>query len=245
MKWLNKIPGSRRIYVFALKLKYHLFLAHKNKRIAVETIRGKPVLVLPEVMNPKLFRTGEFLAECLAGYAMAADSVVLDLGTGCGVVSVFLPDSVRKSVAIDINPQAVKCARLNVLLHDLAGKVSVYQGDLFESVQGEQFDVIIFNPPYLDGQPQNHFEKALFGIETIVRFAREVTQHLSEQGKILLLLSSIANEQQILGFFDSALQKRVCSEKHFFNETLRLYELVPKKTGQTLRRKAVAAETEL
>ncbi len=89
------------------------------------------------------------------------DASVLDLGCGTGVVSVFAAQQAGRVVAVDINPAAVRCARINALLNGVEGTVEVREGDLFTPVADERFDVIVFNPPYFRGQPRSSFERAL------------------------------------------------------------------------------------
>jgi len=226
LKWLRKIRGVKRLYVYSLRVRYHLFLRRRNDRPVLETILNKDVLVLPGVMNPKLFRTGAFLAEHLNRNSVSGDSQVLDMGTGSGIAALFAATWARHVTAVDINPAAVKCARINAMLHDLQNKMTVVQGDLFDAVADKRFDLIVFNAPYLEGKPENDFEKALFGVETIARFATQVSGHLTDKGKILLVLSTVADETQIISFFSKAhLAARLVVEKEYVNETVHLYQL--------------------
>ncbi len=45
-----------------LHAKFLLFQRHRHNRVVLETVGGRPILVLPEVLNPVLFLTGEWLA---------------------------------------------------------------------------------------------------------------------------------------------------------------------------------------
>ena len=87
-----------------MRARFLLFQRHRHNAVVLETIAGKPILVLPEVLNPRLFLTGEFLAEALnqgaGSYAnnrpsqmlstlIPPGSIVLDMGTGSGVGAVF------------------------------------------------------------------------------------------------------------------------------------------------------------
>src|SRR5919202_290874 len=81
----------------------------------------------PDVFNPKLLRSGEFLVSQL--HLLPGGARVLDLGSGsgaCGIAAARLGCSV---VAVDINPSAVRCTRINALLNNLC--IDVRQGDLF------------------------------------------------------------------------------------------------------------------
>ena len=52
-------------------------------------------------------------------------------------------------MAVDINPEAVRCAGINALLNHFEHKIEVRHGDLFAAVPAERFDLIVFNPPFL------------------------------------------------------------------------------------------------
>jgi hypothetical protein len=59
------VPSVRAVWRRLLRLRFRMFQAHRHNRLVLETVAGKPLLVLPQVLNPKLFRTGEFLAQAL------------------------------------------------------------------------------------------------------------------------------------------------------------------------------------
>ena len=112
----------------------------------LEKVQGRSLIVLPGVFNPRLLRSGSFLVECLSPELVPRGSRVLDLGTGSGVGAIFASDWAGEVVAVDINPDAVRCARINTLMHGREDKVTVLQGDLFAPVADERFDVVLFNP---------------------------------------------------------------------------------------------------
>src|SRR3989304_1477034 len=130
----------------------HQGLGRRCRRLTLETVEGVPLIVLPEVFNPVLFRTGAFLARTLAAQSPAwqkpGAARALDLGTGCGIGAIFAARLGYTAVGVDINPQAVRCARVNVLLNGLEDRVEVRPGDLLGPVAGERFDLVLFNPPF-------------------------------------------------------------------------------------------------
>lgn len=73
---------------------------------------------------------------------------VLDLGTGCGVQSLHARRSADSVVATDVSPRALEHARLTLGLCGIDG-VDLRQGDLFAPVEGERFDRIVSNPPFV------------------------------------------------------------------------------------------------
>lgn len=71
----------------------------------------------------------------------------LDLGTGCGVLALYLATHAKRVVATDISARACAFARFNAALNGVA--VQVRQGDLCGPVAGETFDLIVSNPPFV------------------------------------------------------------------------------------------------
>ncbi|HKH07449.1 MAG TPA: methyltransferase [Agromyces sp.] len=86
---------------------------------------------------------------------------VLDLGTGCGILAMHASRFAREIVATDISERALAIARLNVELNGIEG-VEFRLGSLFEPVEGEQFDRIVSNPPFVI-TPRSHHSPASSG----------------------------------------------------------------------------------
>lgn len=170
------------------------FLRKRLSRVLLEHVDGLPLIVLPQVFNPVMFRTGEILARAVADSPLAEprgpDSRALDLGTGSGIGAVFAARRGHRVVAVDVNPEAVRCAQLNVLLHRLEDRVAVRQGDLFAAVAGEAFDLVLFNPPFFRGDPQGAFDTAWRSTDVLERFAAGLPGALAPGATALLVLSS-------------------------------------------------------
>ncbi|WP_261166505.1 class I SAM-dependent methyltransferase [Microbacterium sp. Marseille-Q6965] len=73
---------------------------------------------------------------------------VLDLGTGCGIQALRAGRYADHIVATDISERALAFTRLNALLNGADG-VEARAGSLFEPVDGERFDRIVSNPPFV------------------------------------------------------------------------------------------------
>lgn len=112
----------------------------------------------------------------------------LDLGCGCGVHALFAAGHSEEVIAIDINPAAVAYTQFNAVLNDI-NNVTVLEGDLFEPVAGQQFDLIISNPPFVlspdsaftyQGNPMN--------LDDFCRMlVRQSERFLREQGQVVML----------------------------------------------------------
>ena len=75
----------------------------------------------------------------------------LDVGTGCGVQALHLSRHATEIVATDVNPRALEFARLTAALSldEDSSRIDLRSGSLFEPVQGERFDLVVSNPPFV------------------------------------------------------------------------------------------------
>ncbi len=71
----------------------------------------------------------------------------LDVGCGSGILALYLATHANRVVATDISERACMFTRFNAALNQL--DIDVRQGSLFEPVQGEKFDLITSNPPFV------------------------------------------------------------------------------------------------
>jgi len=156
-------------------------------------------------------------------------ATVLDIGTGCGILAIIAARKAKKVIATDLNPHAVKCARLNAKINGVAPKIDVRLGDLFQPIQKtEKFDVIVFNAPYLPSFPHEQrtwigraWAGGPTGRKLIERFIREAPHYLKRNGKILLVQSSLADIDETLKKFREAnLKAQVIAEKKVAFETI-------------------------
>jgi HemK-related putative methylase len=181
--------------------RFQLLQKHKLNQPVLEWVAGKPFVILPQVFNPNLFLTSEFMVRALNETVLPPGSRFLDMGTGSGVGAVFAAALTPHVTAIDINPAAARSARLNALLNHVEDRVQVYEGDLFAPVAGQQFDVILFNPPYFRGQAKDMLDQAFRSNDVVERFAAALPQHLAPTGHLLLLLSTTTDEAYFLRLF--------------------------------------------
>jgi HemK-related putative methylase len=146
--------------------------------------------VLPDVFNPTLFHTSEALVNRLAGVPIGPRTAALDMGTGSGVAAIAAARRGARVVAVDISPEAVRCARINALLNRVEEQIDVRHGDLFDPVRGERFDLVLFNPPFYAGPPQEMWEHAWRSDGVLDRFAGGLQEVLTLDGRALLVVSS-------------------------------------------------------
>jgi release factor glutamine methyltransferase len=214
-------------------LHFCLFDRRRYRATQLETIAGEPILVLSEVFNPKIFWSGEFFADSLLADAslIPSGSTVLDMGTGSGIGAVFAARRARRVLAVDVNPQAVRSARINALLHRVEDRVEARESDLFGAVEGERFDRVMFNPPYFRREPRDLFERAFFATDVVERFASGLRDHLAPGGQCLLVLASSADEKALLRAFElHTFSVELAAQRDVRAEVLSLYRLTPRRS---------------
>jgi release factor glutamine methyltransferase len=195
----------------------------------LERVNGVPFIVTPSVFNPKVPRTGEFLASLIDSGLVGGDFEVLDMGTGSGVCAMFAAKYARRVVAVDINPAAVRCTEINARLNHLEHKIDVRHGDLFAAVPGERFDLILFNPPFLRGAPRDDRDRAWRSSDVAERFAAGLRAQLNPGGFALVLLSTFGDGNFFLEEFRRrGLEISVEAERRFVNERLTVFRLAPR-----------------
>ncbi len=77
---------------------------------------------------------------------------VLDLGTGCGVQALHAARHARTVVGTDVSARALEMARMNWVLNAAtlgSAQITGRRGSLLEPVAGEQFDLVVSNPPFV------------------------------------------------------------------------------------------------
>jgi HemK-related putative methylase len=212
-----------------LQVAYRLAGAHRYDRLRIERVLDLSVVVLPSVANPKVLRTGAFFASRIDARLVAADADVLDLGTGSGICALFAARHARRVVAVDINPEAVRCAAVNALMNRLDARIELRAGDLFAPVGAERFDLILFNPPFLLGAPKDARDAAWRSSDLPERFAAGLAAHLKPGGAALVLLSSFGDacpryEAELL---ERGFRLELFARRRYVNETVTILRATP------------------
>jgi release factor glutamine methyltransferase len=157
------------------------------------SVFGKDITVLPGVMSPKYDWAGLYMIDYLPQNFSGQD--VLELGPGCGLVSVFAGLRGANSVtAADINPAAVENTKLNFEKFNIKNAKAIVS-DVFSNVPKKRYDSIIFNLPYHDGLPGNDLEKGVIdaGYAVMDTFFSETSSFLKENGKMYIGFSRSGN----------------------------------------------------
>ena len=214
--WPSRVAGRRKL-----------------GRIVLEKVGGRDFLILPQVFNPVTFRSGTTLAAYIDALPDATterpDASALDLGTGCGVQAIFAAARGFGVTAVDINTHAVRCASINALLNGMEAKVKVLEGDLFEPVAGQLFDLVIFNPPFFSGLPTNDFDLAWRSTDCIERFARGLPAALRATGSAVIVWSSHADSARLTDpLREHGMEVTIVQRKRVIGEEMTIFEARPR-----------------
>ena len=114
----------------------------------------------------------------------------LDLGTGAGIHALLAAAHAERVVATDTNPRALNFARMNARLNGIEN-VSFRQGSFFEPVEGEKFDLIVSNPPFIISPESSlMFQNPGMGGDAVSELMmRESPAHLDDGGCAVSLIS--------------------------------------------------------
>src|SRR3989338_7556982 len=163
--------------------------------------------------------------------ALFARGNVLDMGTGSGIQAITAAQqkNVESVLAVDVNKQTLAYAKE----HSRHEKIAYQYSDLFKHIKKQQFDTIIFNPPYLPNEDtvQKVWNIALEGgkkgYELIERFMGQASNYLKDSGIILLLFSSLTHQAKVDEIIKKyGLMSVKTDEQKIDFETLYVYKII-------------------
>ncbi len=178
-------------------------------------LQGVPFIVDERVIVPRSFIAELLFDETIIGdegfliTEPAAVGSVLDLCTGSGCLAILaamrFPDATLD--AVDLSADALEVAKLNLAEHQLTGRITLHQGDLFAPLGRKRFDLIITNPPYVpqrlvDSFPPEHRAEPQMahlggkdGLDVVRRILKSAGKHLRDDG---MIICEIGEDREIL-----------------------------------------------
>jgi ribosomal protein L3 glutamine methyltransferase len=129
----------------------------------------------------------------------AAISTVLDLCTGSGCLAVIAARRFPAAAihAADISADALAVARINIAERGLESRITLFQGDLYQPLGQNRYDLILANPPYVDAaamaalppeyrhEPKTALAGGIDGLDTVRRILSGAPLHLTASGMLV------------------------------------------------------------
>ena len=131
---------------------------------------------------------------------------ILDLCTGSGCIAIAcalaFPDAMVD--AVDISSDALEVADINRRRLKVEDRVRTIRSDLFQALDGERYDIIVSNPPYVStaewqdlpvefhAEPKLGLESGADGLDCVRQILREASNHLTEEGILIVEVGSAA-----------------------------------------------------
>ncbi|MDC8005766.1 methyltransferase [Aureisphaera galaxeae] len=159
---------------------------------------GIEVVVHPEVFPPQLTLSTKILLEFLSDKELQGKTF-LELGCGSGIISLFASKRGAEVTASDINETALAYLKEASRKNEL--EVECVHSDLFQHLQGRQFDYIMINPPYYPKEPKSMKEKAWYCGEEFEYFEalfQQLPAYLTPLNRAFMILSEDCEEEKII-----------------------------------------------
>ncbi len=115
---------------------------------------------------------------------------VLDLGTGCGIQALLASRHADQVIGVDSNPRALNFAAFNARVNGVTN-IALRQGNFYEPVKEEQFDLVVANPPFVisPGYHYNYRDSGLPGDALSEQVIQQTSVHLRENGYAIILFN--------------------------------------------------------
>lgn len=106
----------------------------------------------------------------IANSGVNKNSIVLDAGSGCGLLAIFMAQTARKVISYDINQENLKIAQHNVNLFNL-DNIELKNKDIYEDIE-ENIDILTLDVPEPWRVPLNKLRNGA----TIIVYLPTITQ---------------------------------------------------------------------
>jgi release factor glutamine methyltransferase len=173
----------------------------------------------------------EFLVERSLNFLRNYEDVkgrfkVLEVGTGSGNISVSIAksllnegvDAVEEILALDVSEDALDVAKMNAEQHSVDYLIRFVQSDLLEAIDdGEEFDLIVANLPYIGESVHRHIDENVEKFEpSLALFAGENGLDLYEKLFLDLITKNINFNLILIEFgFGQAEDFAIVVDKYF------------------------------
>ncbi len=155
---------------------------------------------------------------------------VLDVCTGSGAIAITIQKeySAAEVTAVDVSADALAVACENAASNNAA--IRFLQGDLLNPVQGEKFDIILSNPPYVQSTVCDHLQPEVMleprlaldggtdGLDFYRRLANESPSYLNEQGMLMMEIGEEQANAVMCLLRDTGCFANICAHKDLYEK---------------------------
>lgn len=179
------------------------FLSRRIRREPVSHILGRKgfwkimLQVTPDVLTPRP-DTETVVEYVLRNFPEHAPWTILDLGVGSGAIllAILAERPAARGLGIDISEEALAVARDNAASLGLANRMALLRSDWTAGLEGNEFDLVVANPPYIatevietldpevrDHEPRLALEGGADGLDHYRLLAPEILRVLKPGGR--------------------------------------------------------------
>jgi release factor glutamine methyltransferase len=200
---IDIVTDPHRPLTAAQEARLDEYLARRERREPVSHILGRKgfwkimLKVTPDVLTPRP-DTETVVEYALRDFPERAPWRVLDLGVGSGAIllAILAERPAAKGLGVDVSEDALAVARDNAAGLGLGGRVALLRGDWTAGLDGESFDLVVANPPYIasdvietlepevkDHEPRLALEGGADGLDHYRVLAPEILRVLKPGGR--------------------------------------------------------------
>jgi release factor glutamine methyltransferase len=123
------------------------------------------VITVPGVFQPR--SDTWMLVGAVRAQALTPGAKVLDLCTGSGVIGVAAAIRGAAVTSVDVSRRALLSAWLNARVNGV--RLRPRRGSLFDAVDGQRFDLVVANPPYLPAATESALAERGLDVDIVFR----------------------------------------------------------------------------
>ncbi len=159
---------------------------------------GIPFHVDERVLIPRS-PIAELIEQRFRPWLQVRPTRALDLCAGSGCIGIACAKNFLglKVDLAELDPGALEVCNLNIRRHRLAGRVRALQSDLFQSLEGQRYELIVSNPPYVPTaewrslpleyhrEPRLALEAGRDGMTIVARILDQASNYLKPRGLLV------------------------------------------------------------
>jgi ribosomal protein L3 glutamine methyltransferase len=171
---------------------------------------GLPFYIDTRVLIPRSPMAELIEDEFKPWIASMENASVLELGTGSGCIALAIAvhNPGAQVLAVDIDPEALRVAQINLQKFALQQRVKFLLSDWFAGIEAQSFDLIISNPPYVPAaslqqlpaeyahEPNKALASGEDGLDAVLTILAQAHEFLKANGVLIVEVGEVAERLQ-------------------------------------------------